>query len=294
MQPVDLFRQDGVTAYSHDVDVDDDGIAWVSGAGGTRGYHTDGKHFDPLQRRYRHATPLEPIPYGGGGIPRSVSNDDTGGFEHNAIRPVGRDAPRGDDRYRKGELLLMTEEDFGPAADGCRNQGQFSIASLTGSYNGEAWRSTPQNPFRLQIVGKWSPFGQEGSRPATGPFPPLANFCSAHYFDIQGSVLAYAWYGEGTRFIDISNPAAPRQIAYWRPANGIVWASYFHEGYVYTADRTRGVDVLKVKPGASAASAGKEVVAPAMSAKQVRFLTRMASQYRADPATGGLCLLPVY
>ena len=209
MQPVDLFRQDGVTAYSHDVDVDDDGIAWVSGAGGTRGYHTDGKHFDPVQRRYRHATPLEPIPYGGGGIPRSVSNDDTGGFEHNAIRPVGRDAPRGDDRYRKGELLLMTEEDFGPAADGCRNQGQFSIASLKGSYNGEAWRSTPQNPFRLQIVGKWSPFGQEGSRPATGPFPPLANFCSAHYFDIQGSVLAYAWYGEGTRFIDISNPAAP-------------------------------------------------------------------------------------
>ena len=70
MQPVDLFRQDGVTAYSHDVDVDDDGIAWVSGAGGTRGYHTDGKHFDPLERKYRHATPLEPIPYGGGGIPR--------------------------------------------------------------------------------------------------------------------------------------------------------------------------------------------------------------------------------
>ena len=188
----------------------------------------------------------------------------------------------------------MTEEDFGPAAEGCRNQGQFSIASLKGSYNGEAWRSTPQNPFRLQIVGKWSPFGQEGSRPATGPFPPLANFCSAHYFDIQGSVLAYAWYGEGTRFIDISNPAQPRQIAYWRPANGIVWASYFYEGYVYTADRTRGVDILKVNQGASAASAGKEVVAPAMSAKQVRFLTRMASQYRADPATGGLCLLPVY
>jgi hypothetical protein len=293
MQPVDLFRRDGVTAYSHDVDVDADGIAWVSGDGGTRGYHTDGKHFDPVQRRYRHATPLEPIPYGGGGIPASVSNDNTGGFEHNAIRPVGRDAPRGDDRYRKGELLLMTEEDFGPAAEGCSKQGQFTIASLKGSLNGEAWRSTPQNPFRLQIVGKWSPFGQEGSRPATGPFPSLANFCSAHYFDIQGSVLAYAWYGEGTRFLDISNPANPRQIAYWRPANGIVWASYFHNGYVYTADRTRGVDILKVKQGASAASAGKEVVAPAMSAKQVRFLNRMASQYRPDPATGGLCLLPV-
>jgi len=40
MEPVDLFRRDGVTAYSHDVQVDDMGIAWVSGDGGTRGYWT--------------------------------------------------------------------------------------------------------------------------------------------------------------------------------------------------------------------------------------------------------------
>ena len=31
MEPVDLFRRDGATAYSHDVQVDDMGIAWVSG-----------------------------------------------------------------------------------------------------------------------------------------------------------------------------------------------------------------------------------------------------------------------
>ena len=63
MQPVDLFRRDGTTAYSHDVQVDDDGIAWVSGDGGTRGYYTDGRQWDPVERRYRQATPLEPIPY---------------------------------------------------------------------------------------------------------------------------------------------------------------------------------------------------------------------------------------
>ena len=40
LDPVDLFRRDGVTAYSHDVDVDAMGIAWVSGDGGTRGYWT--------------------------------------------------------------------------------------------------------------------------------------------------------------------------------------------------------------------------------------------------------------
>jgi hypothetical protein len=95
MEPVDLFRRDGVTAYSHDVQVDAAGIAWVSGDGGTRGYWTEGRHFDPLQGLERDATALDPIPYGGGGLPSSVTDDRTGGFEHNAWRPVGGSAPQG-------------------------------------------------------------------------------------------------------------------------------------------------------------------------------------------------------
>ena len=290
MDPVDLFRRDGVTAYSHDVQVDAAGIAWVSGDGGTRGYWTDGRHYDPVEGRNRQATALEPIPYAGGGLAQKETNDATGGFEHNAWRPVGRSAPRGDARYRRGELLLATEEDFGPAADGCRNQGKFTIASLEGSYGGEAWRSTPQSPFRLKTVGSWSPYGQEGTRP--GPYPPLADFCSAHYFDVDGSTVSYAWYGEGTRFLDISDPANPTQFAYWRPDDGIVWASYLHKGYVYTADRTRGVDVLRLTGGASAArSSGRDVAVAAPSARQRRFLARVATRFRPDPGTSFLCVI---
>ena len=48
-QPIDLFRNDGQTAYSHDVQVDSAGIAWVSGLGGVRGYWTRGTHYDPLK-----------------------------------------------------------------------------------------------------------------------------------------------------------------------------------------------------------------------------------------------------
>ena len=290
MEPVDLFRRDGVTAYSHDVQVDALGIAWVSGDGGTRGYWTEGSHFDPVEGRERVATPLQPIPYAGGGLKRVVTGDDTGGFEHNAQRPIGRSAPRGDARYRRGELLLATEEDFGPPEEGCRNRGQFTIASLEGSFGGQAWRSTPENPFRLKTVGSWSPYQKEGSRPIEGPYNPLANFCSAHYFDVRGSRLAYAWYGEGTRFLDISEPTNPRQYAYWRLDDGVVWASYFHRGYVYTADRTRGVDVLRVarRPRGGAL---REVFAPSPSARQRRFMARMASQLRAEPGTAGLCFL---
>jgi hypothetical protein len=291
-RPVDLFRRDGVTAYSHDVQVDDMGIAWVSGDGGTRGYWTSGRHRDPLTGRERTATALDPIPYGGGGLEAAVTGDTTGGFEHNAERPVGDSAPRGDNRYRRGELLLATEEDFGPAAEACQNRGQFTIASLKGSFGGEAWRSTPQQPFRLKTVGTWNPYRQEGSRPEGGPYHPLANFCSAHYFDVEGGTVAYAWYGEGTRFLDISNPEQPRQIAYWRPDDGIVWASYLHGGYVYTADRTRGVDVLRLTSGARTARlARREVAAPAPSARQRRFIAARAASAWADPGTSGLCLL---
>ena len=59
------------------------------------------------------------MPYAGGGLPASVVEDEDGGFEHNAERPIGRNAPRGDARYKRGELLLITEEDFGPAKDYC-------------------------------------------------------------------------------------------------------------------------------------------------------------------------------
>ena len=294
MDPVDLFRRDGVTAYSHDVQVDAAGIAWVSGDGGTRGYWTSGVHFDPVVGLNRTATALDPIPYGGGGLPESVTGDTTGGFEHNAWRPVGASAPQTDPRYPAGELLLATEEDFGPPEEACSKRGQFTIASLAGSFNGEAWRSTASAPFRLTPVGTWNPFEKEGSRPVGGPYDPLANFCSAHYFDVDGSTVTYAWYGEGTRFLDISDPENPTQFAYWRPDDGIVWASYMHKGYVYTADRTRGVDVLRMTPVAAAARrAGREVAAPAPTARQRRFVARAARRYKPDPGTAYICLLQV-
>ena len=111
---------------------------------------------------------------------------------------------------------------------------------------------------------------------------------------MDGSTVTYAWYGEGTRFLDISDPENPTQFAYWRPDDGIVWASYMHKGYVYTADRTRGIDVLRLTPVAAAArTAGREVAAPAPSTAQRRFVARVARRYKPDPGTSYICLLQV-
>ncbi|EME52735.1 LVIVD repeat-containing protein [Amycolatopsis decaplanina] len=233
--PIELARNDGKTDYVHDVQVDGEGVAWVSGRGGVRGYWTNGYHRDPVQGKVRRATAFDPVPYAGGGIEETAAPSK---FMHNSFHPAGHRSADGADsnRWHGRDLIYATEESF---LDGCAGDGVLTISSLQNSYNGEGWRSTPEKPFRLKSVGTWSVAGQEGSDPATGD-------CSAHYFDVRGKVLVQSFYTQGTRFLDVSDPTDPKQIAYFRPADASAWAPYWHKGYVYVADNTRGIDILKL------------------------------------------------
>jgi len=61
---------------------------------------------------------------------------------------------------------------------------------------------------------------------------------------------AYSWYEQGTRFLDISNPAKPIQIGYWRPDSAVSWAPYWHKNSVFIADISRGVEIVSLEKGA--------------------------------------------
>jgi hypothetical protein len=263
-QPIDLLRDDGETAYSHDVQVDRQGIAWVSGQGGTRGYWTRGRHYDPLKGHERRATAADPVPYAGGAFEDGATPS---GFMHNSAR--------------RGSLIMATEEADAPPD--CADKAKFTVASLAGSYDGEGWRSTPEHPFRMQTVGQWSPHGQEGTADGV--------YCSAHYFQVRGRYVAYSWYDQGTRILDISDPANPVQVAYYRPDGGVSWAPYFHDGLIYVADHARGVEVLRVTRGAHR---GREVVAPRISDRHRRLVVASSKGLRPDPQLGWMCPLPVY
>ena len=263
-QPVDLFRNDGETAYSHDVQVDDQGVAWVSGQGGTRGYWTRGRHYDPLKGYKRRASAADPVPYAGGAFEDSATPS---GFMHNS--------------YRRGSLIMATEEADAPPD--CADRAKFTVASLDGSYDGEGWRSTPEHPFRLKTIGQWSPHDQEGTTTAEGVY------CSAHYFDVAGRYIAYSWYDQGTRILDVSDPANPVQVAYYRPDGGVAWAPYFHRGLIYVADHSRGLEVLRVKRGAHS---GREVVAPGISDRHRKLVVQGSKGLRPDPVLGWMCPLP--
>jgi hypothetical protein len=280
--PVDLGRNQGESATTHDVQVDAQGVAWVAGTGGTRGYWTSGRHRDPLTGKIRQATAVAPIPYAGGAAdPTAMPTS----FSHNSFRPVGRtldDGPRPTRDNPAGSLLLHTEEAFGSAT--CKDQGRFVISSLTGSHGGESWRATKDKPYHLRTVGVWSPDDQEGTIPEA--------FCSAHYFDVSKRIVAYSWYEQGTRFLDISNPAKPIQIAYWRPEGAVSFAPYWHKNRAYVADLRRGVEILSLTDNAYTAQAtGTNVVLKAEPTTARAAKVRPARlPYAPDPDYGHACL----
>ena len=234
-QPIDIGRNDGVTDYAHDVQVDGDGVAWVSGAGGVRGYWTEGTHWNPLAEKTEVATGCASIPYAGGGTPNSATPSR---FMHNAWRNVNANIPDEDDPETDvdetlGAVLYGTEENI---TSNCSTSGRFAIYDVRTSMKAEGWKSTPGNPFRMRVLDTWTPQNQPG---ATG-------CASAHYLADRGDgVVAYAFYGQGTRFLDVSDPKDIRQIGYYRPDGASTWAPYWHKGYTYIADNSRGVDIIR-------------------------------------------------
>ena len=149
--------------YSHDVDEDERGIAWVAGRGGIRGYATKGRHRDPYQNRVREATPFDPILVAGGGLewdepPDNVNNaaDPNDGvsqatdFMHNSGRPTDGSVRAAG--VKKGNVLIGTEEDF---TTPCRESGRIVAVDLTDSLGGEpAQNSTRTKPVSDERAGQ--------------------------------------------------------------------------------------------------------------------------------------------
>jgi hypothetical protein len=255
--PIDTGRNDGVTDYVHDVQVDARGVAWVSGAGGVRGYWTSGEHRNPVTGQREVATGCKPVPYAGSG---SDATSTPSRFMHNSWRDP--DGAGGE------HVLYATEENI---TSNCATSGRFVTYDLRGTYDGEGFKDTATTKHRMRALDTWTPEDQEG---ATG-------CASAHYFTARGDgITANAFYGQGVRFLDVSDPTDIRQVGWYRPSGTNAWAASFYKGHVFTADNGRGVDVLRLdaEPG------DRALRAPAKATRtQLRF---------AESHFSGLCPLP--
>ena len=203
-EPIDLWRNDGLTDYSHDVDVDENGIAWTSGRGGLLGYATKGRWRDPRTDTMRNARPWDPILIAGGGIeggPDGVAQPQTD-FIHNAARPLGGEIRAAG--VPDGNVVVMTEEDFtGP----CSASGRIVAADITDSLGGEpATNSTPAQPYRMNALSAFHP--TQDAATTTSP----SQSCSAHYFEVVGV--------DGRRSVVRAGAAPDRRVQRPQPAPG--------------------------------------------------------------------------
>jgi hypothetical protein len=264
-KPVDTGRNNNTTAYTHSVDVDQNGIAWTSGFGGVRGYYTSGMHTDITTGQNRMATATDPVPYGGGGVPSLESPSQYAQFslEHNSYhhtQSASDTSPKtvttaSGRTLNKTDLQYVTQENTVSCTSASGGgSGRFVTASLAGSYTGQAWdpkwkASDPNSRYFLEKLDDYTPYGQPGDNPGVN--------CSAHWFTVLGDMVAIGFYGQGTRVLDVSDPTDIKQAGYFRvpgvtasgdtPAQlaNNASAAYWHNGYIYVADYTRGIDVLK-------------------------------------------------
>jgi hypothetical protein len=257
-EPVDQLRNNHHTAYTHSADVDQHGIVWTAGFGGVRGFWTRGKHDDPTTGTKRWATAMDPIPFAGGSVHSNDPSFATSILEHNSFHYTqgkgDHSSPTltsADGRtFNKEDLLFITQENtVSCTSTSGGGSGRFEVATLAGSYDGEDWSASlsDTNRFFLETIGDYSAKNNPGSNPTAG--------CSAHWFTVLGNMVAIAFYGQGVRVLDLSDPTVPTQVGYIRipsqtapnPVSGAnnASAAYWHNGYIYVADYTRGIDVLK-------------------------------------------------
>ena len=164
-QPIDLWRNDKYTDYSHDVNVDDQGIAWISGRGGIRGYATKGRWRDPYQNRVREASPFDPILVAGGGV---AGTRQPAMFMRDFVAADRRLRPRGGRRERKRH-----DRDGGGLRGAVRaDPGHVVFSDLSDSWGEEASQSTVERPSRMKALGAYDPFPASGPPEGVEPGPP--------------------------------------------------------------------------------------------------------------------------
>ena len=93
------------------------------------------------------------------------------------------------------------------------------------------------------------------------PAPQTANEnCVAHngsLIPIPGrDIMAQSWYQGGVSIFDWTDAAHPKEVAFFdrgpvdgtKPADGGTWSAYWYNGYIYSSEIARGLDVFELVP----------------------------------------------
>src|SRR5256885_4324380 len=93
----------------------------------------------------------------------------------------------------------------------------------------------------------------------SAPQTPFEN-CVAHngsLIPVPGrDIMVQAWYQGGISVFDWTDAAHPKEIAFFdrgpvdgtKPVGGGSWSAYWYNGYIYSSEIARGLDVFELKP----------------------------------------------
>lgn len=139
-----------------------------------------------------------------------------------------------------GTLLAIDDEAF--AAHDC-NSGQ--------SPTGRVWI--------YDITDPRIPLPQGSFAPPRGGNPTYANignyagwvgsWCLSHGLDFhpKKDAVAVTWFTGGVSVIDLADPTAPAEVAYWQAEDSATYSTLWWGGYLWTNDHMRGTDSFKIK-----------------------------------------------
>lgn len=174
-----------------------------------------------------------------------------GGFHHSAF--VNEDA----------SILILGDEYRGATEPGCFAHVETAAGSKS-SPIGALWFYDISTETAPELVGWFSPpapaeaYAAEAIAHAQGeqtidplrPTRPVERAlsalpCTSHFGDlVPGHEAAVvAWYLAGTLVVDFSDPANPVLVDQFNEGTD-TWDARVHNGYVFTGDQLRGLDVL--------------------------------------------------
>lgn len=72
--------------------------------------------------------------------------------------------------------------------------------------------------------------------------------CTAHFGQVipGHDKIVIGWYSAGVLLIDFSDPASPSIVDQYQPDGINTWSARYSNGYVFTGDMARGMEVLKL------------------------------------------------
>ena len=78
-----------------------------------------------------------------------------------------------------------------------------------------------------------------------------AAYCSIHLFNVvplrgRRYIAVASAYGAGTSVFDFTNPARPRELAFFDAPNANTWSTYWYNGLAVANDISRGLDVFRL------------------------------------------------